>query len=446
MEILLPSNVFHLDRLALVMIGLVGFLTLCIAVFAARYLQGDAASKRFRYLLAGLVVSVMVMVSADHLLLLLASWALGNLFLVLLMVHKPSWGAARAAGALAARNFLIGLSMIATAFALLFLATGETSIRAILAGSIDPAYGIAAAGLLLGGAMTQSAIWPFHRWLISSLNSPTPVSAIMHAGLVNAGGFLLARFAPLYFDLPGMLTAVLAAGLVSAVLGTLWKLMQQDIKRMLACSTMAQMGFMMVQCGLGLFPAAVAHLCWHGMYKAFLFLNSGGAARDKRLNTQGPPSFLALILALACGAAGSYGFAVASGKPWLPTDTTLVLVAVAFVAGAQFALAVMRRRPLARLPLALPLTVAMGLLYGGSVRLVEAILAPDGLAQPQPLNAFHVAAILLLLGAWLAMLLRRNPGDERASDRALALYVKAVNASQPHPSTVTAQRNHYNPI
>ena len=446
MEILLPSNVFHLDRLALVMIGLVGFLTLCIAVFATRYLHGDAASKRFRYLLAGLAASVMIMVSADHLLLLLASWASGNLFLVLLMVHKPAWRAARAAGALAARNFLMGLSMVATAFALLFLATGETSIQAILAGSIDPAYGIAAAALLLVGAMTQSAIWPFHRWLISSLNSPTPVSAIMHAGLVNAGGFLLARFAPLYFELPGMLTAVLVVGLVSALLGTLWKLMQQDIKRMLACSTMAQMGFMMVQCGLGLFPAAVAHLCWHGMYKAFLFLNSGGAARDKRLDGQGPPGFLALVLALACGAAGSYGFAAASGKPWLPADTTLVLVAVAFVAGAQFAMAVMRRRPLARLPLSLALTGAMGLVYGGSVRLVEAVLAPDGLARPLPLNAFHVAAILLLLAAWLAMLLRRETGGERTSGRGLALYVNAMNASQPHPSTVTAQRNHYKPV
>ena len=362
------------------------------------------------------------------------------------MVHKPAWKAARSAGALAARNFLIGFSMVATAFALLFLATGETSIQAVLAESIDPAYGIAAAALLLAGAMTQSAIWPFHRWLTSSLNSPTPVSAIMHAGLVNAGGFLLARFAPMYFELPAMLTAALVAGLVSALLGTLWKLMQQDIKRMLASSTMAQMGFMMVQCGLGLFPAAVAHLCWHGMYKAFLFLNSGGAARDKRLGRQDPPGLLALVLALACGAAGSYGFAAASGKPWLPTDTTLVLVAVAFVAGAQFALALMRRRPLARLPLALPLTGVMGLIYGGSVRLMEAVLAPDGLARPLPLNALHVAAILLLLVAWLAMLyVRREPGKERVSGRGLALYVKTLNASQPHPSTVTAQRNHYNP-
>jgi NAD(P)H-quinone oxidoreductase subunit 5 len=215
---------------------------------------------------------------------------------------------------------------------------------------------------------------------------------------------------------------------------------------MLASSTMAQMGFMMVQCGLGLFPAAVAHLCWHGMYKAFLFLNSGGAARDKRLGRHDPPGLLALVLALACGAAGSYGFAAASGKPWLPTDTTLVLVAVAFVAGAQFALALMRRRPLARLPLALPLTGVMGLIYGGSVRLMEAVLAPDGLARPLPLNALHVAAIVLLLVAWLAMLyVRREPGKERVSGRGLALYVKTLNASQPHPSTVTAQRNHYNP-
>jgi len=132
--------------------------------------------------------------------------------------------------------------------------------------------------------MTQSAIWPFHTWLISSLNSPTPVSAIMHAGLINGGGFLLTRFAGLFVQSTGMLQVIFFLGLLTALIGTLWKLMQHDIKRMLACSTMGQMGFMIAQCGLGLFPAAIAHLCWHGLFKAYLFLSSGSAAHEKEWN------------------------------------------------------------------------------------------------------------------------------------------------------------------
>ena len=87
----------------------------------------------------------------------------------------------------------------------------------------------------------------------------------MHAGLVNGGGFLIVRFAPLYLNYPGILNIIFIIGLSTAIMGTLWKLMQSDIKRMLACSTMAQMGFMIAQCGLGLFSAAIAHIILHGL-------------------------------------------------------------------------------------------------------------------------------------------------------------------------------------
>ena len=106
----------------------------------------------------------------------------------------------------------------------------------------------------------------------------------MHAGLINGGGFLLARFAPMLAIQPPILNLIFIAGITTALLGTLWKLMQSDVKRMLACSTMGQMGFMIAQCGLGLFPAAVAHLSWHGLFKAYLFLSTGSAAKEKRLD------------------------------------------------------------------------------------------------------------------------------------------------------------------
>ena len=174
----------------------------------------------------------------------------------------------------------------------------------------------------------------------------------MHAGLVNGGGFLLARFAPLYVEHSILLTAIFVIGLATALLGTLWKLMQSDVKRMLACSTMGQMGFMLAQCGLGLFPAAVAHLVWHGLFKAYLFLASGGAAQEKRLDLGYPPKPATFFLALLCGVAGSLGFALTSAQSWFAGDTTLVLMVVAFLAASQFALPILREKALRTLPFA----------------------------------------------------------------------------------------------
>ncbi|MEZ0540470.1 proton-conducting transporter transmembrane domain-containing protein [Fibrella arboris] len=440
----LPDNLFHLDRLAITLMALVVFIGVCVASFAYRYLQGDTQYRLFFSRLAALIGSVMLMVSADHLLLLLVSWCLSNGLLVRLMIHKTSWQAAKAAGWLATKNFVWGAVGVASAFILFYKTTGETSIQALIHQPTGSSTTWLALSLLLLGAMTQSAIWPFHRWLLSSLNSPTPVSAIMHAGLINGGGFLLARFAPLYLQRPVLLTVLVVLGFGTALLGTLWKLMQPDVKRMLACSTMGQMGFMVMQCGLGLFPAAVAHLVWHGLFKAYLFLSSGSAAQEKRLDQGYPPSPPAFGAALVCGLTGSFCFAVSSGKTWLASDTTLVLMGVAFLTASQFALPILQSKPLRRLPLALVGTGLFGLVYGGSVQLITWFMAPMGLLQPQPLNGVHLAGLLALTLAWLSRLFL--PLAEPAAawpNWLLKSYVTALNASQPHPDTVTTHRNQY---
>ncbi|MFM9890125.1 MAG: proton-conducting transporter membrane subunit [Rickettsiales bacterium] len=435
---------FHFDVLAVIMIALVAFIGLCVGSFAWRYLKGDTQYRVFFVQLGLLVVAVAAMVSADHLVVLFATWCASNALLVRLMVHKHCWRAAKASGALATRNYVLGAACMALAFALLYAATGQTSIQALVQTTSPSGLMLPALVLLLVAAMTQSAIWPFHRWLTSSLNSPTPVSAIMHAGLVNGGGFLLARFAPLYFVQSTLLTAIFAIGIASALLGTLWKLMQSDVKRMLACSTMGQMGFMLAQCGLGLFPAAVAHLVWHGTFKAYLFLASGGAAQEQRLDMGYPPKTFAFICALLCGAVGSMGFAYALHESWFAADTTLVLVMVAFLAASQFALTLLRENTLRSVPFALAATALMSLAYGGSVRLITSAMEPMGLMQPQPLNGFHLLGIAALALAWLSALFLRGatkPGQHPVW--MLKGYVAALNASQPHASTITAHRNHY---
>jgi NAD(P)H-quinone oxidoreductase subunit 5 len=437
-------SLFHFDPLAIIMISLVAFIGMCVGSFAYRYMRGDKQYRIFFIQLSLLITTVAMMVSADHLAVLFPVWCISNLLLVRMMVHKSSWKAALASGRLATKNYTLGAACMASAFTMIYYGTGQTSIQAIVRTSEECSIILPALVLLLIGAMTQSAIWPFHRWLTSSLNSPTPVSAIMHAGLVNGGGFLLTRFAPLYLEHSTLLTVIFAIGLVSALLGTLWKLMQSDVKRMLACSTMGQMGFMLIQCGLGLFPAAVAHLVWHGMFKAYLFLASGGAAQEKRFDLSYPPNPFTFICALICGVIGSIGFSYATCKSWFADDTTLLLMVVAFLAASQFALSILCHKIRQKIPLALAATILMGLVYGSSVRLIEWMMEPMLLMHPQPLNALHIAGIIVLTLTWLLFLFIRNK-DKTIESPAWILkgYVKSLNASQPHPPTVTTHRNHY---
>lgn len=435
------EQLFHVDNLSLIMMGLVGFVTLCVASFSSRYLNGDKKQTSFYINLITLALTIFLMVNADHIGLFLVSWAGSNFFLTRLMLHKSGWEAARQSSILALKNFGLGFVFLGTAFLLLYRATGMVSIRSIVSAPIETSMAIISSLLLLLAAMTQSALWPFHRWLTSSLNSPTPVSSIMHAGLVNGGGFLLVRFAPLISKEPIVLGLIFVAGIATALIGTLWKLMQSDIKRMLACSTMSQMGFMVVQCGLGLFPAAIAHLCWHGLFKAYLFLASGSVAQEKRLDLDYPPSLKHFFLALLCGVCGAFMFSVTRHTEILSGDTTLFLTLLALIAGTQFALSIMRSYSF-ELPLAFATTIIMGSVYGFSVHLIEQPLRALGISTPQPLNALHIMALMILTAAWLFILFVRNKQKNQA-DWVLKTYVQMLNASQPHPKTVTAHRNEY---
>lgn len=437
-------EVFHFDALSAIMSILIGFIGLCVAAFSWRYLKGDHAQGRFFTTLGLMITALFVLVCANHIVLFLGAWVLANLLLVRLMVHKNSWRAARESGSLTFKHFAFGFAVMAGGFAMLYMQTGETSIQGLINSSYNPVVLTGALSLIAIGAMVQCGLWPFHRWLISSLNSPTPTSAIMHAGLVNGGGFLLARLTTLYIQLPDLLTVLFVIGMVTALVGTLWKLMQSDVKRMLACSTMGQMGFMIAQCGLGLFPAAVAHLCWHGMFKAYLFLASGGVAQEKRLDLGYPPSIKVFALSLLCGLAGAWAFVWAGHFNIAAGDTTLFLIGLTFIAGTQLAMPIMKNKPWKALPLAGLVTVLAGALYGFSIYAFESLLAPMALMQPQELSALHIIGFATLFIAWLSILFGLNPERNGTMPRSmLRAYVAMLNASQPHPKTITAHRNHY---
>jgi NAD(P)H-quinone oxidoreductase subunit 5 len=146
----------------------------------------------------------------------------------------------------------------------------------------------AAAMLLAAAAMLKCAQLPVHGWLIQVMEAPTPVSALLHAGVVNLGGFLLIRVGTLVADVPAAQALLVVVGSVTAVVAALVMMTRVSIKVSLAWSTCAQMGFMLMQCGLGLHELALLHLVAHSLYKAHAFLAAGGAVEQNRLRQMTP--------------------------------------------------------------------------------------------------------------------------------------------------------------
>jgi len=436
------ESLFHIDGLAKIVIFLIIFIGLIVALFAKQYLKGDSKYNFFFSTLPLIIISTIITVSTNSIFLFLASWFLNNAILVVMMIHKPNWKSAFASGKLAAKNFLIGFCCLSLGLILLSHQTGQNSIQSILDFEYEnQAQLIIALLLILIAAMTQSAIYPFHSWLTSSLNSPTPVSALMHAGLVNGGGILLARFAPLYSNSPKILTLIFVIGIITAFAGTFWKLIQSNVKAMLACSTMGQMGFMIAQIGLGLFSAAIAHLFWHGCFKSYLFLTSGTAAQEKKFDLKYPPSFASFLSALICGIFGILSFALITNRNLILLDSNAVLLTAAFIAATHLALNILREKPLKNLPIAIILTSIAGILYGSSIHIIESQL-PSEINNPQALNFFHLLAICIFISLWLGRLFIHNP-KQKMSHLMTKFYVKALNASQPASSTITSNRNQY---
>ena len=437
--------VFQTDSLSWIMAALIGLVIITVSSFSRRYMAGDRYYRRHAGDIFVLGLGVLVMVFADHLLLLLAGWGLSNLFLVRLMVHKRTWQAARNSGTLAYKTFGLGFLMLGSAAYLLADAAGTASIHGILAQADSLRHSTMTVALLLmiGAAMTQSGLWPFHKWLTSSLNSPTPVSALMHAGLVNGGGFMLVRFAPLLLTQPVLLKALFIIGMVTAITGTFWKLLQTDNKRMLACSTMGQMGFMVAQCGMGLFAPAVSHLVWHGLFKAYLFLGTGSVLQEKRRpNPFGSITLTSFVLACLFGAGGAIAFAHVASIPMSFHDTGSLMIGLAFMASAQLCRMLLVTITPTRILAAFTASVVAGGLYGGSIRLIEMILAPMNVWQPQPLDEVYVAGFAIISLIWLAMNMNATTRLQH-STLWKRLYIAALNGSQPHPATVTATRSTY---
>ncbi|OYY68862.1 proton-conducting transporter membrane subunit [Sphingomonas sp. 28-63-12] len=306
-----------LDIVSSAMLLLVAFIGWIVVRYAAVYLDGEARQNGFMAWLCLTLAMVMLLVIAGNLVQLVLAWIATSLSLHRLLLFYPDRVAARRAAhkkfvtARAADAALIG------AVVLLAMSYGTTDIATILAAARagDGGVGaIAAASLLALAAILKSAQFPLHGWLTEVMEAPTPVSALLHAGVINAGGFLLIRFADVMLLAPGVLAVLVMVGGFTALFGGLVMLTQPAVKTSLAWSTVAQMGFMIMQCGLALFPLALLHIVAHSLYKAHSFLASGGAV--ERIAATRRPGPVAVPNVLAVGRAFVAALAIYGAIGW----------------------------------------------------------------------------------------------------------------------------------
>jgi NAD(P)H-quinone oxidoreductase subunit 5 len=271
------AGALRLDAVSAMMGLLVAFLGAVVLGFSRNYLAGEPGQSRFFSWMSLTLASVLTLVLSGHLLLLLASWVATSLCLHRLLLFYPE----RAGAVFAARKKFVfsrmGDACLLAAALVMHSHHGTFDLEAIFADVARGNTGGVAPGavLLAGCAMLKSAQFPFHSWLPDTMETPTPVSAFMHAGIVNAGGFLVVRLAPIFAGAPFASGLLALAGAFTAAFGAIVMLAQPSVKRALAFSTIAQMGFMVLQCGLGAYALALLHIAAHSLYKAHTFLTSG---------------------------------------------------------------------------------------------------------------------------------------------------------------------------
>jgi len=284
---------FSIDRLTAVMLLLVTTVSSLVHIYTIGYMRGDPGYARFFSYIALFTFSMLMLVMADNLLQLFVFWEAVGLCSYLLIGHwydRPAACAAATKAFLVNRvgdfGFMLGLLLVWYSFGSLdyqeiFPRAHESAgdvmnVLGPFGGTWDVSVLTLICLLLFTGAIGKSAQVPLHVWLPDAMEGPTPISALIHAAtMVTAGVFMVARLAPLYNLSPTAMTVVAITGGVTMVVGATIALTQTDIKRVVAYSTVSQLGYMIMACGLGAYASGMYHLLTHGAFKALLFLGCG---------------------------------------------------------------------------------------------------------------------------------------------------------------------------
>ncbi|WP_410505155.1 proton-conducting transporter membrane subunit [Oceanihabitans sp. IOP_32] len=429
------NDSFRINGFTLLIWITVTFFSAVVSSYSKNYLKGFKYHRRFTALSLSFTLSVMLFVMSNHIAPFLISWLLMGFFMARLIGVNSDWGEAKEASRLAQKYFFAGTALLSIGVLTLSFYSNLFTITELVE-NIEkiPFYiVIIAAFCIITAAIIQSAMYPFHRWLLSAMTAPTPASALMHAGFVNGAGILLTILSAVLLT-SNTLTLIFIIGGLTAIIAQFTKLLQVNVKQKLACSTIAQMGFMIMQCGLGFFNAAVAHLILHGFYKAYLFLSSGeeiAHTAPKKLEKIKIKPFQAIVV-LISGSAGAILFAILTGKTNI-NDTSVFLTLIVAITVGQVAYNIVKEKSLSNIQKAIvPIVLsvsgigAYALLYNGVTNLMSDMPFSE---VPQPLSVLQIVfGVVFLLGFFIMKLglYKKIPW----------LYVKLLNLSQPNKKTI----------
>lgn len=283
------------DPLGLVMGLLISLLAVVILRYSRQYLEGEPGQRRYVLAMLTTLAAVATVVTTGNLIVLVGAWIISSLSLHQLLTFYPE----RQMAVIVAHKKFIASRLaevcLLSATALLVMAAGSSELQAIaehiqklIASQGALPWSMHLAAVLFGLAVIlKSAQLPVHGWLIQVMEAPTPVSAMLHAGLVNLGGFVVLRLATLFSEVAAAQILLIVFGAFTAVIAGLVMMTRISIKVRLAWSTCSQMGFMLMECGLGLYELALVHLIAHSLYKAHAFLYAGESVATLRSQTLG---------------------------------------------------------------------------------------------------------------------------------------------------------------
>ena len=269
---------FFVDNLTACLLIVVTTIGLLVHVYSIGYMRHDPGYWRFFAYLNLFMFSMLLLVLASNFLVVFLAWELVGLSSYLLIGF---WYRKRSAGLAAKKAFIVnrvGDVGFALGIMLIFVSLQTLDIQDVIhrIGTLPQTTIVFISLLIFGGAMGKSAQFPLHVWLPDAMEGPTPVSALIHAAtMVNAGVYLIARTNPIFAHAPEALVVVAAIGIFTAILAASIAMTQTDIKRVLAYSTLSQLGYMFAALGVGAWTAAIFHLMTHGFFKGLLFLGSG---------------------------------------------------------------------------------------------------------------------------------------------------------------------------
>jgi NADH-quinone oxidoreductase subunit L len=441
-----------MDPLSMVTGGTVALVGALVLVYSGAYMASEPLPdlRRFFAVMNLFLAGMLAVVFAADVILLFLGWETIGLCSFMLIAFYDRLPKAVAAGRKALITTRVADSLLLAGLMMLFLSAGTTRLDGMLAAvpSIDPWRLAPIAGLIALGALGKSAQIPFHTWLPSAMAGPTPVSALLHsATMVAAGVILLARLAPLFAAAPEISAMVAMLGILTAASGALVALIQTDVKKLLAFSTMSQIGFMVLALGLGAPAVALSHFAIHAVFKSLLFLSAGvmshaagGSTAIEALRGSRYRQPLA-FWSFAVGAASLAGLPVITagwyskeavlaavwssgpwGAPlWLLAATAAVLTGayafrVVFVAASQTA--DLAAPPWGGLAVVVPLTVLTLVAVIGGLSVGALIQFTGGATEHMPLVPTLLGAAAPILGVVLARRLVRHPQQlERLAKR-----------------------------